>query len=169
MTSRFGPSTEAEATVWRTKCQDLNGTSATTCQFSLASATQTPSLISKYVLDKSWKAFQLTNRLRGNFHVLFRCHESDVVRPPKRVLSLVTTMTMPARTPNQLIHRWRWNISISSQPRNAKPYTPHILVILSRRSSPAMLTILSLPEELVIEIMVNGDHRMLVACQRVSG
>ena len=29
--------------------------------------------------------------------------------------------------------------------------------------------ILSLPEELVIEIMVNGDHRMLVACQRVSG
>ena len=29
--------------------------------------------------------------------------------------------------------------------------------------------ILSLPEELIIEIMANGDHRMLVACQRVSG
>lgn len=104
VTPSFGPSTEAEATVWRTKCQDLNGTSATTCQFSLASATQTPSLISKYLYDKSWKAFQLINRLRDEFHVLFRCHESDGVRPPKRALLLVTTMTMPARTPNQLIH-----------------------------------------------------------------
>jgi hypothetical protein len=32
-----------------------------------------------------------------------------------------------------------------------------------------MSTILSLPEELIVEIMVKGDHRMLVACQRVSG
>ena len=32
-----------------------------------------------------------------------------------------------------------------------------------------MSMILSLPEELIIEIMSNGDHRMLVACQRVSG
>lgn len=32
-----------------------------------------------------------------------------------------------------------------------------------------MSTILSLPEELITEIMANGDHRMLVACQRVSG
>jgi hypothetical protein len=32
-----------------------------------------------------------------------------------------------------------------------------------------MSLILSLPEELIIEIMAKGDHRMLVACQRVSG
>jgi hypothetical protein len=32
-----------------------------------------------------------------------------------------------------------------------------------------MSMILSLPEELITEIMVNGDYRMLVACQRVSG
>ncbi|KAI0294181.1 hypothetical protein BC826DRAFT_1104773 [Russula brevipes] len=30
-----------------------------------------------------------------------------------------------------------------------------------------MSTILSLPEELIIEIMVKGDHRMLLTCQRV--
>jgi hypothetical protein len=28
-------------------------------------------------------------------------------------------------------------------------------------------TILSLPEELIIEIMAKGDYRMLLACQRV--
>lgn len=31
-----------------------------------------------------------------------------------------------------------------------------------------MSTILSLPEELIIEVMLKGDHRMLIACQRVS-
>lgn len=30
-----------------------------------------------------------------------------------------------------------------------------------------MSTVLSLPEELVIEILLKGDHRMLLACQRV--
>jgi hypothetical protein len=30
-----------------------------------------------------------------------------------------------------------------------------------------MSTILSLPEELVIEILLKGDHMMLLACQRV--
>lgn len=31
-----------------------------------------------------------------------------------------------------------------------------------------MSTILSLPEELIIEIMTKGDHKMLLTCQRVS-
>jgi len=31
-----------------------------------------------------------------------------------------------------------------------------------------MSTILSLPEELIIEIMARGDHKMLLTCQRVS-
>jgi hypothetical protein len=32
-----------------------------------------------------------------------------------------------------------------------------------------MSTILSLPEELVIEILLKADHRILLACQRVRG
>jgi hypothetical protein len=32
-----------------------------------------------------------------------------------------------------------------------------------------MSTLLSLPEELVIEILLKGDHRMLLTCQRVRG
>jgi hypothetical protein len=31
-----------------------------------------------------------------------------------------------------------------------------------------MSTILSLPEELIIEIMLKGDYSMLLVCQRVS-
>jgi hypothetical protein len=31
-----------------------------------------------------------------------------------------------------------------------------------------MSTILSLPEELIVEIMIKGDHKMLMACQRVN-
>jgi len=30
-----------------------------------------------------------------------------------------------------------------------------------------MSTVLSLPEELVIEILLKGDHKMLLTCQRV--
>jgi len=32
-----------------------------------------------------------------------------------------------------------------------------------------MSTVLSLPEEIVIEILMKGDHRVLLACQRVRG
>ena len=37
----------------------------------------------KYLHDKLWNAFQPENRLRGEFHVLFCCYESDGVRRPK--------------------------------------------------------------------------------------